>query len=149
MTDRKFTDEEIQEEIDHYSKKYAALDAMYDIQDEEHAPRMSDLFEREKLLQKKLYGLSWAWDLDTTIKDYAMHLHHEACEMEKEVNFKLQTKRKKEIDILALRGEVVDVFLFGLAAATATFPDYQSFIKAVQEKIVYNETRPDWDANHG
>lgn len=133
-------DPDIEAEVTRYAEKYRALD-------EQH-PDMSDLFYREKNLQRKLYGASWSWDLDTTIKDYAMHLHHETCEMEREVNFKLQTKKRKEIDLQALQSEVVDVFLFGLAAATATFPTYEAFLAAIQTKILYNETRPDWDANH-
>jgi hypothetical protein len=60
----------------------------------------------------------------------------------------LQTKKRKDIDVRALQDEVVDVFLFGLAAGTAVFPSYEAFLAAVQAKLLYNETRSDWDANH-
>lgn len=134
-----YSEEEAEEEMERYSKKF------------EHDSReeigMSDLFEREKQLQKKLYGAAWPWDIDRFILDYGMHLHMEVDEMLREVNYKLQTRKRKEIDHDLLQGEIVDVFIFSLAAATAEFKTYDEFIKAVKSKIEYNEKRNDWDAN--
>lgn len=134
-----YSETELEEEIERYSKKFE--------RDPYATIHMSDLFEREKKLQRKLYGASWPWDIDRFIIDYAMHLHMEVDEMLREVNYKLQTKKRKEIDHALLQGEIADIFIFALAAATAEFTTYDEFIQTVKNKIEYNEQRTDWDAN--
>jgi len=123
------------------SEKYQDLD--YD----QITPEMGTLFDQAKNLQKRIYGSEWPQNLNQFILYYGMRLHMEVDEMIREVDYEPMTRKKKHVDIEALKKEIIDVFIFTTDVANTVFESYDQFIREVKEKMDYNERRQDWDIN--
>ena len=116
---------------------------------------LKQLYQDLHALQVRAFGDDWEFNEDGTLTEnsqdkaaatYGFLLAHECHEMLEETNWR-KHKQKKQVDFAALRGELVDVFIYALDAASVLFPSYEEFLLAVKRKKEYNETRSDWKIN--
>ncbi|SRR6266704_950029 len=105
-----------------------------------------EIYETIARLQKYIFGATWGRNLDNVIQEYAKLLNVEVTEMLQETNYRIH-KEPKEINLEALKEEIVDIAVYSNAVASIVFNDYEEFQEALSRKVEKNKTRTDWQIN--
>ena len=118
--------------------------------DSAHAESTTDQFQEQyaavHALQKVVFGKTWPRDFEALIELYIMYIQVECAEVLQCINFK-RHKTRKEVDLEALREEVVDLQIYIMALSGVMFTDVHDFLASVDKKIQKNTVRKDWEIN--
>lgn len=99
------------------------------------------LWKRICDFQRQVYGVTWPRSIDEQTKQYATCLAVEAVELLDETSFKSHKRPKLEINLPAIQGETVDIFIYDIAQAAIVFDSPEAFLEAVRVKMGENEER--------